>query len=537
MFSTIKARLYLAIGLFVLIAAVQVALLWLQAAATMENDQRIVEVLEPTQVALHQLEVNVIQIQQWFTDISATRGLDGLDDGQTKAADNYAAARRHLDNLKTLHPQWQSALQKVGRNLDAYYRAGEKMAQAYIDGGPQGGNPMMGQFDTTAERIAGDIRRLQDKVDQYQTDILTVQMRNAERSSTLVVVFMALYVAMALGLLLLVRVVVLNPLSFFHHTVSSLNAGNANLAARFKVQGDDEIGRIQTEFNTLLDTLEKTYSDIGKHAQALSGSVKVLNRTITATETGVLEQQSQLELVSTAITEMAQTSQEVARNTEVAAGETARMAEQVRTGSQITAQTAQSFRQIAQKISASADTVTQLEQDTAKIQSVLEVIRGIAEQTNLLALNAAIEAARAGEQGRGFAVVADEVRSLAGRTQESTKEIRSIIESLQTASANAVTVMRASMLDIDHCVDESGRSKLTMEDIGRAMDVVNHLILQIATAMEEQTAVANDVSRSVVAVRDIALETSGHAGETGRQTAVLAQQTVDLQKLAGALGA
>jgi methyl-accepting chemotaxis protein len=536
MFSTIKAKLYLATALFVLIAAVQVGVLWRQAATVMDNDNRIIQVLEPTQTALHQLEVNVIQIQQWLTDISATRGLDGLDDGPAKAKDNYDAARRQLKDLKALHPEWQSVLQKVSRNLDSYYQAGKKMAQAYVDGGPQAGNPMMGQFDATAERIAGDIAKLRDNVDQYQTETLTVQMQNAERESALVLVFLGLYVAMALGLLLLFRLVVLKPIDFFHQTVQSLNAGKANLSARFRVQGNDEIGRIQSEFNTLLDTLEKTYKDVGKHAHALSDSIAVLNRTISATETGVCEQQSQLELVAAAITEMAQTSQEVAKNTEVAAGETVRMAGHVRAGSQITAQTAQSFRQIAQKIGASADTVTQLERDTTRIQSVLDVIRGIAEQTNLLALNAAIEAARAGEQGRGFAVVADEVRSLAGRTQESTTEIRGIIESLQGASANAVAVMKASMLDIDHCVEESGKSNLTMEDIGRAMEVVNQLILQIAAAMEEQTAVANDVSRSVVAVRDIALETSTHAGETGRQTALLAQQTVDMQKLAGALG-
>jgi methyl-accepting chemotaxis protein len=212
------------------------------------------------------------------------------------------------------------------------------------------------------------------------------------------------------------------------------------------------------------------------------------------------------------------------------------MAEQVLHGSQITAQTAESFREIATKISASADTVTQLERDTTRIQSVLDVIRGIAEQTNLLALNAAIEAARAGEQGRGFAVVADEVRSLAGRTQESTTEIRGIIESLQTASANAVAVMKASMNDIDHCVEESGRSKATMEDVGRAMDVVKGLILQIATAMEEQTAVSTEVSRSVVAVRDIALDTARHAGDAGRHVSALTQQTGQMQRLASALG-
>ena len=537
MFSTIRARLYLATALFVVIAAVQVSMLWRQAATTVANSQRIVQVLEPTQAALQRLEVNVIQIQQWFTDVGATRGLDGLDDGPAKAADNYAAARAHLEALQALHPDWQSVLGKVERNLERYYRAGEKMSQAYVAGGPQAGNPMMAQFDTTAERIAADIRRLQDKVEQYQTVILDEQTRNAGQSTTLVLVFMALYVAMALGLQLLFRVVVLNPINAFYDKVSELNAGKARLSARFATRGSDEIGRIQTEFNTLLDTLEKTYSDIGQHAGTLADSINVLNRTISATEAGVSEQQSQLELVSAAITEMAQTSQEVARNTETAAGETTRMAGHVREGTRITAQTAQSFREIAHKIGASTDTMTQLERDTLRIQSVLDVIRGIAEQTNLLALNAAIEAARAGEQGRGFAVVADEVRSLAGRTQDSTTEIRGIIESLQSASGNAVAVMKASMLDLDHCVEESGTSQATMEDIGRAMESVNGLILQIATAMEQQSAVADDVSRSVVAVRDIALQTSAHARATGQQTARLAQQTVEMQQLAGALGA
>lgn len=536
MLSTIKGRLYFAAALFAIIAAMQVFMLWRHANDIINDTGRIAQELEPTQQALHRLEVNVIQIQQWFTDVSATRGLDGLNDGPAKAADNYDGAKAQLDELSKLHPDWQADLKRVRADLGVYYKAGDAMSRAYITGGHEMGNKTMGKFDDAAERIADGVRRLADKQSQLQGEIVLLDQENARSLMVMVMVFLVVYLAVAVGLIVLFRLVVLNPINFLHKKVSSLNSGTASLAARFRVQGNDEIGQIQHEFNKLLDTLEKTYKDIGTHSSTLSDSIGVLNRVIDATVSGVREQQSQLELVSTAITEMAQTSQEVAGNTEVAAGETERMAEQVRTGLQITAQTALSFRQIAGKISASADTVTQLERDTQRIQSVLDVIRGIAEQTNLLALNAAIEAARAGEQGRGFAVVADEVRSLAGRTQESTTEIRGIIESLQTASANAVAVMKASMSDIDHCVEESSRSKMTMEDIGRVMDNVKGQIVQIAAAMEEQTAVSSDVSRSVVAVRDIALGTARNAGDAGQQVSALAQQTGHMQRLAGALG-
>ncbi|WP_371921244.1 methyl-accepting chemotaxis protein [Pseudomonas sp. URMO17WK12:I11] len=228
------------------------------------------------------------------------------------------------------------------------------------------------------------------------------------------------------------------------------------------------------------------------------------------------QQQREIEQVATAANEMSATAQDVAHNAAKAA-HAARGADQAsQEGLQLIATTRQSIDQLAAGMDTAMDEARALEQRSEQIGSVLEVIRAIAEQTNLLALNAAIEAARAGEAGRGFAVVADEVRSLAQRTQVSVEEIRQVIEGLQQGTQDVVGAMHEGQRQAQSSATRMEQALPALERIGQAVAVISDMNLQIASAAEEQSAVAEEVNRNVAGIRDVTESLSGQAEESAR---------------------
>ncbi|WP_438825974.1 methyl-accepting chemotaxis protein [Pseudomonas fluorescens] len=228
------------------------------------------------------------------------------------------------------------------------------------------------------------------------------------------------------------------------------------------------------------------------------------------------QQQREIEQVATAANEMSATAQDVAHNAAQAA-QAARGADQAsREGLQLIASTRQTIDQLATGMDTAMGEARALEQRSEQIGSVLEVIRAIAEQTNLLALNAAIEAARAGEAGRGFAVVADEVRSLAQRTQVSVEEIRQVIEGLQQGTQDVVGAMHEGQRQAQASATRMEQALPALERIGEAVAVISDMNLQIASAAEEQSAVAEEVNRNVAGIRDVTESLSGQADESAR---------------------
>lgn len=343
----------------------------------------------------------------------------------------------------------------------------------------------------------------------------------------------------AIGIALLVFVVgaligwvftglIVRPIQNTVDAVKDIAEGEGDLTRRLDARSKDELGELAGWFNRFLDKMQGVVGELNSVTQNLSVSAEQLSRVSEETRDGISNQQGQTEQAATATNEMAATVQEVAKNAESAASSAMQARKQATQGKGTVDESIATIHNLSATVEQAAAVIGKLEQDSVEIGGVLDVIRNIAEQTNLLALNAAIEAARAGEQGRGFAVVADEVRTLASRTQQSTQEIQEMIERLQTASKEAVKAMDETNSQARKGTDFAVRTGEVLESITTAINQISDMNTQIASAAEEQSLVAEEINRNVVGITEI----SEHTAKGARGTASASE---DLNNLAGQL--
>ena len=320
--------------------------------------------------------------------------------------------------------------------------------------------------------------------------------------------------------------VIAKKLSTLDSSINDLATGSSDLTQRLDESGNDEISGLASGFNKFLENHRIFIKEIVGAAQQLSESSAEMSSITVQAKRDSAEQKSQLGIVATAVNEMAATVQEVASNT-VTADESARNAKNETTeGLQVVQENIHITNTLSNEIKNAADVIQALKSDSEGIGSVLDVIRGVSEQTNLLALNAAIEAARAGEHGRGFAVVADEVRTLASKTQESTVEIQEMIEKLQKGADSAVTAMEKGISTVEDSVKQATQTGESLKSISTTVNSISDINTQIASAVEEQSAVAEDINKNVVIVDDLAQrgeESSSNIASANEQLNQLAE--------------
>lgn len=331
----------------------------------------------------------------------------------------------------------------------------------------------------------------------------------------------ALLISIAIGWILSRSI--MNGILYIKNSIVKISETN-DLTISLTTDSNDELADVGKAFNRMIDNFQHLIVSVNRSVISLNKATDTLSDNIHQANQGVSSQMQETDMVATAVTEMVATIEEIASNTTDAADKAEQTNQNAAQGKQGVDSTIYQIGILSNKLVESETVVNDLAKDSETIGSVLDVIRGIAEQTNLLALNAAIEAARAGEQGRGFAVVADEVRTLASRTQESTKEIENIIGSLQSRTKDIVDLMTDCRNEGEESASQAGKSGKLLEEINHDIISIMDMNTAIATAIQEQSAVASEVNRHIVSIRDVAETSSKSAQQNELMSDELSQQ-------------
>ncbi|WP_314020201.1 methyl-accepting chemotaxis protein [Stutzerimonas degradans] len=329
-----------------------------------------------------------------------------------------------------------------------------------------------------------------------------------------------------------VRRVIISRIHAMRHTMEAMTR-DEDLSRSVSIGAQDEIGAMGNAFNRMIEKFRHSLEAVAGVTRQLGDVSDRVSHVAEKTLGAVMEQRSETDMVASAMNEMSATVQEVARNANQTATASNDADLESKSGVRVAGEALDGIDSLIQDIEKAAVVVRQLEADSASIDTVVGVINGIAEQTNLLALNAAIEAARAGEQGRGFAVVADEVRTLASRTQKSTEEIQRMIEQLQQGVGNAVQAMIAAQSRARSGSDCVARAAQSLGAIADEVGTINEMNTQIATAAEQQSAVAEEINRNITNISRIADTTSADATQTSQISEELVRLAAELNRLVG----
>lgn len=451
-------------------------------------------------------------VEQHQEDISQARERMAKFAGLTKADASLDLYRRY----DSARQQWEQLTQRVVSASDDEAR-----------------NLSFGEAATAFSSMRDQIDLLTERMEKEIDVAMTEAAATEEISRHEVVLVAVIGTLAALFLAWWLGGVASSTLLTIRDRMARIAGGEGDLSQRLPVTGSDEAAQVATTFNRFTTTLGSLIGDVQQLTRDLQKDLAEVQGLAQRGQYAAGEQQGENNQVATAVTEMAASVEEVARNATDAASATQRADDDVRRGRSVVGETIAAVDGLARNIEQAAAVIQRVEDGSRDIGKVMDVISSIAEQTNLLALNAAIEAARAGEQGRGFAVVADEVRTLAQRTQDSTKEIRTIIERLQSESRDAVQAMGDSQSKAQRLVDHAAGTGRVLEEITAAVNSVAGMNTQIAAAAEEQSTTADQISENVVRIQQMAEETDEIARQVARGAELVLGKSGQIATLVG----
>lgn len=497
-------------------------------SVTSDNNMMLKEVRDIYFPTLERLDANLVRLNK-ITEIYSAAVIAGEEDVLEEIGDYAKALVQALHEVIALDRKEQALVDRLLGEFTAYIQAADALSRSMIDETLDMGaaQPALSEMNMQRETVEKELREFRDRSYHLFTDAIDgANDASAEALLSGAIIGVITAIILGLGGLFIGNSISRNITA----VVDSLNEmanGDGDLTLRLKSTSNDEIGALVKGFNTFIAKIQGVIAEVMSSADRVAGAANEMKQISEASVVGMNSQQQEIRQVVTAMAEMTRSVESVSdgagRAAEVANGARA----EASNGKCVVEENMQAIDHLVGEVEHTAAVIQELENHSDSIGKVLNVIREIAEQTNLLALNAAIEAARAGEHGRGFAVVADEVRTLATRTHESTREINDMINRLQTGAQNAVQTMGQGREQAQVSVSQAARVRESLERITQGVEEITDMNVQIASAAEEQSAVTREINNNIVNLGQMVTQvTEGASVAEGssEKLAVLAQQ-------------
>ncbi len=456
---------------------------------------------------------------------------------QTMHKENVEQARNRMEKFfdTTSLTGVQQQRQDFFETFDRWNTTTNEIERQRYEGGRIGRSTAIDlSFNEGAKQFAETRGLIDEFTGQVQTEVtnsVTTTHAQINRDNTILISALTAELAICAIVVLFLPKLVTVPLTHVIEAIQTLAKDNGDLTYRIPAKNKDELGLLGRTLNLFLDKLHDLVKRVAEASTSVKETADQLHDITEQTRAMVEKQHSATDMAATATGEMSATVQEIARNAAEAAKSTQLVDNNAKEGNRRVLATAESIHDQASDITRANEVIHNLENETQEVGTVLNVIRGIAEQTNLLALNAAIEAARAGEQGRGFAVVADEVRTLASRTQQSTDEIREIIERLQAGAGNAVSAMEVAQGKSTTSVERAESAGELLNEITQAISSIFEMNTQIASASEEQSVATEEITRNIVEINTLSDQNAQVTERASQSSERLSAQALELDRI------
>ena len=516
------------------IAALSFIIYLLITVYTALNNGATLEKVQKVQFPALQLSASTLVDMQKVRDTLASAVTTGDEDTLTMAQELAEEAKSGLNQIASISPEFRSEISRISSGFDNYFDVAYDVSQSMVKGTADFSR--LGELSAQMNQSYDGAIAAMSQFRDAQQAAFEEAFKNTDSANTSLIstgVILAVVVTVLLfGTAVPIVRGIKQSIDDVVRSLKDIAQENGDLTVRIETKSEDEIGELVYWFNQFMDKLQGVVRDVVEASLPLSNLAQNLRGVTEETQRTIDVQQKSATNAKRAVDTMSGSVDGVAHSAAQAASDANEATTAASEGRQIVQQTVTSIQQLAENVRETADVIARLESDSNKVGSVLDVIKGIAEQTNLLALNAAIEAARAGEQGRGFAVVADEVRTLASRTQQSTEEIQSTIEQLQNAAHSAVEVMSRGTEQATNSVETANKAGSSLETITSTIGRINQMNEQIAHNTEDQRTVAVDIVRHVDEIHQRTEQTASRSGELGSMCNELADLAQHLESIA-----